>query len=138
MRIVSWNVADLGRWLAARDDFAAHVRALGDPDVLCLQETRIRSCRRASVVLAGDWNVSRSAADVTPRLRTEEPHATARAQLDERFAADGWVDIFRALHPAARQYGRPRSSTIAGCARTATMLRCAWSFGCYFACAGDS
>jgi len=67
------------------------------------------------VVLAGDWNVSRSAADVTPRLRTEEPHATARAQLNERFATDGWIDIFRALHPDARRYtwfGRTRTGAL--------------------------
>jgi exodeoxyribonuclease III len=228
MRIVSWNVENLVRWLAARDEFTAHVKALGDPDVLCLQEIRIRpsdaediAAMRAllpgyqcyfalandprnvkfrggrahgvatyvkgtaiaatpawdregrvvvtalgglaivnlyavngtsrpyvdpdtgaprgdrhehkrrfqtqlfdlaaelraagDVVLAGDWNVSRSAADVTPRLRTEEPHATARAQLDDRLAADRWVDIFRELHPDARQYtwfGRTRTGAL--------------------------
>jgi exodeoxyribonuclease III len=228
MRIVSWNVENLVRWLAARDEFAAHVKALGYPDVLCLQEIRIRpsdgddiaamrgllpgyECHFAlandprnikfrggrahgvatyvkgaavaatpawdregrvvvtaidrlaivnlyavngtskpyidpdtgaqlgdrhehkrrfqtqlldlaaelraagDVVLAGDWNVSRSAVDVTPRLRTEQPHAIARAQLNERFAADGWVDIFRELHPDARQYtwfGRTRTGAL--------------------------
>jgi len=225
---VSWNIENLARWLAARDELAAHMAALGDPDVLCLQEVRIRpgdtadiaamrsllpgyechfalandprnvtfrggrahgvatyvkgAARAATpawdregrvvvtavaglaivnlyavngtskpyldpdtgaprgdrhehkrrfqtqlldlaaelratgqVVLAGDWNVSRSAADVTPRLRTEEPHATARAQLNERFATDGWVDIFRALHPDARRYtwfGRTRTGAL--------------------------
>lgn len=228
MRIVSWNIENLVRWFSARDDLRAHVAALGDPDVLCLQEIRIRpgdtsdiaamrellpgyTCHYAlandprnvkfrggrahgvatyvrgeavaavpawdregrvvvvaldrlaivnlyavngtskpyvdpdtgeargdrhehkrrfqmqlldlgaelraagDVVFAGDWNVSRSAADVTPRLRTEEPHATARAQLDERFAVDRWVDIFRALHPDARQYtwfGRTRTGAL--------------------------
>ena len=68
----------------------------------------------ADVVLAGDWNVSRTAADVTPRLRVEEPHATARAELDARLAA-GWVDAFRALHPDARRYtwfGRTRTGAL--------------------------
>lgn len=225
---MSWNVENLVRWLPARDAFAAQVSALGDPDVLCLQEIRVRPhdaadieamaallpgyhCHFAlandprnvkfrggrahgvatyvkgtavaatpawdregrvvvtalgglaiinlyavngtsrpyvdpdtgeprgdrhehkrrfqmqlldlaaelrghgDVVLAGDWNVSRSAADVTPRLRTAEPHATARAQLADRFAADHWVDIFRALHPDARQYswfGRTRTGAL--------------------------
>lgn len=228
MRIVSWNVENLARWLSVGAEFAAHVKALGDPDVLCLQEIRMRpgdvdditamrgllpgyQCHFAlandprnvrfrggrahgvatyvrgtaiaatpawdregrvvvtsvgglavvnlyavngtsrpyvdpdtgvhrgtrhehkqrfqtqlldlaaelraagDVVLAGDWNVSRSAADVTPRLRTEEPHATARAQLNDRFARDGWVDAFRALHPEAKQYtwfGRTRSGAL--------------------------
>ncbi|MEJ7603380.1 MAG: endonuclease/exonuclease/phosphatase family protein, partial [Kofleriaceae bacterium] len=58
----------------------------------------------ADVVLAGDWNVSRSAHDVTPRLRTEEPHATARARLNDRLAREDWIDIFRHCHPEARSY----------------------------------
>jgi exodeoxyribonuclease III len=69
----------------------------------------------ADVVLAGDWNVSQTALDVTPRLRTEEPHATARAKLVARFARDGWVDAFRAAHPAARAYtwfGRTRTGAL--------------------------
>jgi len=226
---VSWNVENLARWLTARDEFIAHVRVLGDPGVLCLQEIRLRpgdaadiaamrallpgySCHFAlandarnvkfrggrahgvatyikdravtsatpawdregrvivtaidrlaivnlyavngtskpyfdpdtgvvrgdrhehkrrfqmqlldlaaelraagDVVLAGDWNVSRTAADVTPRLRTEEPHATARAQLNGRFAADRWADVFRVLHPDVRQYtwfGRTRTGAL--------------------------
>ena len=35
------------------------------------------------LVLAGDWNVSRSRIDTTPRLRTEEPHATARRRFND-------------------------------------------------------
>jgi len=31
--------------------------------------------REGSVILAGDWNVSRTALDTYPRLRAEEPHA---------------------------------------------------------------
>lgn len=60
--------------------------------------------RQGSVILAGDWNVSRTAKDTHPRLRTEEPHATARAELNARIAADGLVDVWRALHPDERAY----------------------------------
>ncbi len=69
----------------------------------------------ADVVMAGDWNVSRTAADVTPRLRTEEPHARARAELNARIADDNWRDAFRELHPDARAYswfGRTRTGAL--------------------------
>ncbi|NVB76781.1 MAG: hypothetical protein HOV81_00165 [Kofleriaceae bacterium] len=69
----------------------------------------------ASVILAGDWNVSRSALDVTPRLRTEEPHATARAKLNDRLAKDGWIDVLRHREPEARRYtwfGRTRTGAL--------------------------
>lgn len=69
----------------------------------------------ADVILAGDWNVSRTAADVTPRLRTEEPHAAARAQLNAALAAGGWRDSYRDLHPDARAYtwfGRTRTGAL--------------------------
>ena len=56
------------------------------------------------VILAGDWNVSRTRLDVHPRLRTEEPHATARAQLEAHLAASGMVDVYRQLHPDERGY----------------------------------
>lgn len=56
------------------------------------------------VVLAGDWNVSQTALDVHPRLRTEEPHATSRAEFAEHQAASGLVDIYRHLHPTERAY----------------------------------
>lgn len=57
------------------------------------------------MVLAGDWNVSRSRIDTTPRLRTEEPHATARRRFNEEFI-DGLdlVDVFRERHPDTRAY----------------------------------
>jgi exodeoxyribonuclease-3 len=75
-----------------------------------------RALRRThDVVLAGDWNVSRAEIDVTPRLRTEEPHRLARTQLNDRFAADGWVDVYRALHPTTRGYswyGRSRGKRL--------------------------
>jgi exonuclease III len=38
------------------------------------------------------------------RLRTEEPHATARAELNARIAAEGFVDVWRESHPAERAY----------------------------------
>jgi exodeoxyribonuclease-3 len=56
------------------------------------------------VVIAGDWNVSRSAQDTYPRLRTESPHAQARAQLNAQITEEGFVDIWRERHPATRAY----------------------------------
>jgi exodeoxyribonuclease-3 len=57
------------------------------------------------LAMVGDWNVSRTRLDTWPRLRIEEPHATARAAFNDRFLpALDLVDIFRALHPEARQY----------------------------------
>jgi exodeoxyribonuclease-3 len=57
-----------------------------------------------AVIMAGDWNVSRTAADTHPRLRTEEPHARARAELNSRLQAAGFVDIWRERHPDERAY----------------------------------
>ena len=60
---------------------------------------------RPSLVLVGDWNVSRTALDTFPRLRTEEPHATARRAFDEELITGlELVDIFRHLNPEARRY----------------------------------
>jgi exodeoxyribonuclease III len=56
------------------------------------------------VVVAGDWNVSRTALDTYPRLRTEEPHAQARAELNAELERTGFVDIWRHLHPDERGY----------------------------------
>jgi len=56
------------------------------------------------VVMAGDWNVSRTRLDTYPRLRTEEPHARARAELNDRIAAEGFVDVWRERHPGERGY----------------------------------
>jgi exonuclease III len=56
------------------------------------------------VIMAGDWNVSRTAQDTYPRLRTEEPHARARAELNARMIADGFVDIWRERHAEERVY----------------------------------
>lgn len=56
------------------------------------------------VVGIGDWNVTPARIDTHPRLRTEEPHATARAELAAIAAELGLVDVFRAMHPDARAY----------------------------------
>jgi len=59
---------------------------------------------QGDVVMAGDWNVSRAAEDTHPRLRTEEPHARARAELNARIRDDAFVDVWRAHHPGERRY----------------------------------
>lgn len=56
------------------------------------------------VVMAGDWNVSRTKLDTHPRLRTEEPHAQARAELNALLDDTGFVDIWRARNPDAKGY----------------------------------
>ena len=60
--------------------------------------------KSGGVIMAGDWNVSRTAQDTHPRLRTEEPHARARAELNARMLAEGFVDIWRERHPVERAY----------------------------------
>jgi exodeoxyribonuclease III len=85
--------AALGDRHAFKQRFQANVLALGD-----------ELARTADAILVGDWNVSQTVLDVTPRLRSEEPHATARAQLLAGFAAGDWVDPFRARSPDARRY----------------------------------
>ena len=57
------------------------------------------------LLLLGDWNVSRAAIDTYPRLRTEAPHALARAMFNDTFMpALEVVDAFRELHPETRAY----------------------------------
>jgi exodeoxyribonuclease III len=60
--------------------------------------------REGGVIMAGDWNVSRTAQDTYPRLRTEEPHACARAELNARMIAEGFVDVWRERHADERSY----------------------------------
>ena len=60
--------------------------------------------QQGAVLMAGDWNVSRTAQDTQPRLRTEEPHARARAEFNARIADEGFVDIWRERHPTERAY----------------------------------
>lgn len=58
-----------------------------------------------TLILVGDWNVSRARIDVTPRLRTEKPHATARTRFNEEFVPSlDLVDVFRERNPDARAY----------------------------------
>ncbi|HMJ55506.1 MAG TPA: exodeoxyribonuclease III [Polyangiaceae bacterium] len=60
---------------------------------------------RFEVVAIGDWNVSQTRIDITPRLRTEEPHAGSRADFARTMIDDlGLVDVFRARNPTARAY----------------------------------
>lgn len=63
-----------------------------------------KQAKQTGVVLLGDWNVSQTALDVHPRLRTEEPHATSRAEFAEHLTGSGFVDIYRQLHPTERAY----------------------------------
>jgi exodeoxyribonuclease-3 len=60
--------------------------------------------QHGGVIMAGDWNVSRTALDTYPRLRTEEPHARARAELNARMISDGFADIWRERHAKERSY----------------------------------
>jgi exodeoxyribonuclease-3 len=72
------------------------------------------------LILAGDWNVSRAKIDATPRLRTEQPHATARRRFnDELMPSLDVVDVFREQHPDARAYTwfHPRAQTRLDAAR---------------------
>jgi exodeoxyribonuclease III len=63
------------------------------------------SAQGLELVLIGDWNISRTALDTFPRLRTEEPHALARRLFDEEFIPGlRVVDVFRHLHPDSRRY----------------------------------
>jgi exodeoxyribonuclease III len=57
------------------------------------------------LVLLGDWNVSRSALDTWPRLRSEPAHVLARAMFNETLMpALDVVDVYRVLHPEQRAY----------------------------------
>ena len=60
--------------------------------------------KEGPVIMAGDWNVSRTYRDTHPRLRTEEPHASARSDFNARMAVEGFVDIWRERHPEERAY----------------------------------
>jgi exodeoxyribonuclease-3 len=75
-------------------------------------EARALQAGGLELVLVGDWNVSRTRQDAAPRLRTEEPHATARRRFNEEFMGGlQLADAFRHLHPEARAYTwfNPRS-----------------------------
>jgi exodeoxyribonuclease III len=61
--------------------------------------------RGRELILIGDWNVTRTARDIHPRLRMAPPHVAARAHLnDTLLPALDVVDAFRELHPDERAY----------------------------------
>jgi exonuclease III len=93
LRLVSWNVENALRCLPALPVIVEH---LGSRDVLCVQE--LHSRERDAQALAASH----------PRLRTEEPHARARAALAARMVDEGSVDIGRERHPGTR--ARTRSA----------------------------
>ena len=69
------------------------------------EEMRILQGRGLRLLLIGDWNVSRARIDTTPRLRTEEPHGTARRRFNEEFVGGlDLVDVLRERHPDLRAY----------------------------------
>jgi exodeoxyribonuclease-3 len=72
---------------------------------LIADEAEALAARGMRLVLVGDWNISRAAIDTHPRLRTEEPHATARRELNDVILPRlDVVDIWRERHPDARKY----------------------------------
>ncbi|HEY2396800.1 MAG TPA: exodeoxyribonuclease III [Rudaea sp.] len=90
---------ELGRWDGDRHAFKRRFieRLAQEWDALRASGLRL--------VLVGDWNISRTRLDTWPRLRTQEPHATARAEFNDRFIPGlDLVDAFRELHPAERKY----------------------------------
>jgi exodeoxyribonuclease III len=89
--------ADTGRLDGDRHDFKRRFQA----DLL--QYLRAQVDRQ--LVLMGDWNISRSAQDTHPRLRSEVPHALARAMFNDTFIpALDLADAFRELHPDTHAY----------------------------------
>jgi exodeoxyribonuclease III len=66
---------------------------------------RALRARGLDALVIGDFNVSQERIDITPRLRTEEPHAGSRAHFAETVVRGlELVDAFRELHPDARAY----------------------------------
>lgn len=90
---------DLGRAHGDRHDFKLRVQ---HHYLETFRQARERGLR---LVLVGDWNVSRSALDVHPRLRLAAPHVAARAMLSDEFIPGlDVVDVFRERHPDARAF----------------------------------
>ena len=81
------------------------------------------------VIMAGDWNVSRSALDTHPRLRTEEPHARARAELNARLTRGGFVDIWRERHPNERAIRGSTGGRVGSMPHASTTSSCRWILG---------
>lgn len=89
----------LGRFEGDRHAFKRRFQ-----DTLLQQGQRLLE-RGLSLVLIGDWNVSRTQKDIFPRLRTAPPHTLARRHVnDTLIPALDLVDAFRELHPDARRY----------------------------------
>ncbi|KAI9845900.1 MAG: hypothetical protein M1837_004436 [Sclerophora amabilis] len=82
--------------------------------------------RGFKVVLAGDFNIARSALDAHPFLRTSSQHASNRADFNEKFISGGLkaVDTFRHLHGDLRKFTYyPRGKDWgAGCDRVDLVL----------------
>ena len=70
--------------------------------------------KEGAVIMAGDWNVSRTAQDTEPRLRTEEPHARARAELNARMLDEGFAKAQLPMPPTTRG-AEVRSCRTEGC-----------------------
>jgi exodeoxyribonuclease-3 len=87
--------------------------------------------RTPDVLLIGDFNISLTALDCYPRLRTEYPHNIARAQFnDEIIPGMGVLDVYREKYGKVKAYswfavGKPYRSD---CARVdfalATKVAC--------------
>ncbi|GJE87549.1 DNase I-like protein [Phanerochaete sordida] len=86
---------------------------------LLLREVRAMQARGLRVVLVGDFNISLTAKDCFPRLRTEYPHALARKEFNETFIPGAnVVDVFREKHGDEKRFswfakGRPQGSDCA-------------------------
>jgi len=90
---------ELGKIRGTRHEYKRRFNRKLMQDCMAMKE------RGFELVLAGDWNISRTKLDVTPRLRTEAPHAKARKQLNETFMPTlDVVDVFRELHPDVKKY----------------------------------
>jgi exodeoxyribonuclease III len=72
------------------------------------QERLLRACEPHAgerLIVIGDANVTPTADDITPRLRRSPPHVAARSHLNDVFKPGlKLVDVYRQLHPEARQY----------------------------------
>jgi len=90
---------DTGEQIGDRHRFKRQFITDFQREAAALQEAGLQ------LVLIGDWNVSRARIDVTPRLRTEPPHAAARRQLNDIFMPSlHLVDVFREFRPDERAY----------------------------------
>jgi exodeoxyribonuclease III len=90
---------ELGRIDGDRHAFKRRV------NLAIMREAEALAARGMRLVLVGDWNISRAPIDTHPRLRSGEPHARARRELNEILLPTlDVVDAFRARHPTAKKY----------------------------------